>query len=226
MSTPRNYNHYFKIDIIQVIIIFFWKPSDLPEGAKAKAPKEITESKSIMEIASSSGQLQCVDSIGEPSEFVKCLERLILSTQTVDKHLENIQKPNKEFHEFEKQELKINAIKQTLESLAMALNTSLLHKSAILQRSDKEMSDRISGSVGDLTKRHQSCVAKFKEKSASYAKNLDKWVEFHANFAAINKWLDLTLVKFDAIMADSDLDSERIKEVIKVSAQKILTGVP
>lgn len=178
--------------------------------------KEIIESKSIMELTNNSNQMQCVDSIGEPCEFMKCIERLVLSSQTVEKHLENIQKPNREFFEFEKQDLKINAIKQTLESLAMALNTSLLHKNAILQKCGPEMNARIVNSVNDLTEKHQACVEKFKEKSFSYAKNKDKWAEFHTNFGAINKWLDLTLIKFESVMAVNGLDNERIKEIIKV----------
>lgn len=178
--------------------------------------KEIIESKSIMELTNSSNQMQCVDSIGEPCEFMKCIERLVLSSQTVERHLENIQKHNREFFEFEKQDLKINAIKQTLESLAMALNTSLLHKNAILQKCDPEMNARIVNSVSDLTEKHQACVEKFKEKSFSYAKNRDKWVEFHTNFGAITKWLDLTLIKFESVMVDNGLDNERIKEIIKV----------
>ena len=186
--------------------------------------KEIIESKSIMEINDSHTLVQ-VDTIGEPSEFIKCLEKLSLSMQTVEKHLENIQKSNKEFYEFEKQELKLNAIKQTMESLAMALKTSMLHKNAILQKSDKEMSARISNFVVELSRQHENCIERFKEKSAAYNKNLEKWNEFMKNFAAINKWLDLTLAKFEALKLEKNLDNAKIKEIIKVSPLLLLMWV-
>jgi len=152
--------------------------------------------------------------IAEPSEFIKCLDKLVMSTSTVEKHLENIQKTNKEFQEFEKQELKLGAIKQTLESLSMALKTSLAHKNAILQKSDKETKDKITLLVDNLSKQNQDCMEKFNRKTEKYAKNNDTWKEFHRNFGAINKWLDLTLTKFEELRKEKDLDNERIKEIV------------
>lgn len=177
-------------------------------------PKEIVASDSIMEMSVSRSQMQ-VDTVCEPIEFLKCLDKLIISTNTVEKHLENIQKPNKEFNEFEKQDLKLNAIKQTLESLAMALKTSMLHKNAILQKSDKDVQTRIVQLSVDLGKQHQECERKFKEKKIVYKRNLEKWKEFNANFEAINKWLDLTLCKFENLKQEN-LDKERISGIVKV----------
>ena len=152
----------------------------------------------------------------EPAEFVKCIEKLIHSTQTVEKHLDNIQKINKEFYEFEKQEIKLNAIKQTLESLAMALRTSLVHKRAILDKSNKETSKIISSSIVALTRQHQNVVQKYKEKNAIYMKNYDKWVDFNKNFNKIEEWINITLTKLNDLN-ESVLDTDRVQEIIKVS---------
>ena len=59
-----------------------------------------------------------------PNIFLNCLEKLHKSLQVVDKHLENIQKSNKEFYDFEKQHMKLNSIKDALESLSTALKLS------------------------------------------------------------------------------------------------------
>jgi len=152
--------------------------------------------------------------IAEPSEFIKCLDKLVLSTSTVEKHLEGIQRLNKEFFEFEKQDLKLNAIKQTLESLSMALKTSLLHKNSIIQKSDIETKDKITILVNNLSKQNQECLDKFKEKQQKYAKNNITWKEFHKNYGVINKWLDITLAKLENIKKENDLADERIKEIV------------
>lgn len=153
--------------------------------------------------------------LGEPGEFMKCIEKLISSTQIVDKHLDNIQKPHKEFNEFEKQEIKLNAIKQTLESLAVALKTSLLHRQSILDRADKEVGKKIAKLVSNLTKQHQNVVDKYREKKLIYLKNYDKWSVFNKDYETMCDWLGLTLEKVNELRQES-LENEKIKEIIKV----------
>lgn len=153
--------------------------------------------------------------LGEPAEFTKCIEKLISSTQIVDKHLDNIQKPNKEFCEFEKQEVKLNAIKQTLESLAVALKTSLLHKQSIMDRSDKETSKRIGKLISQLTKQHQNVVDKYREKKSAYLKNYDKWSVFNKDVETISEWLEIALKKVNDLQSQF-LESDKVKEIIKV----------
>lgn len=181
---------------------------------KSTNVKEIVENKSIMEINSSSGMN--VDSIGEPSEFIKCIDKLTLSTQTVEKHLENIQRPNKEFYEFEKQDLKLNAIKQTLESLSTALKTSMLHKNVILVKSDEATALKITESVSSLMEMHQNCTKKYAEKQKSYSENREKWVGHARDYDAMKKWLDLTLAKFKNLKQMPDLDKDKINEIVQV----------
>lgn len=158
--------------------------------------------------------------LGEPGEFIKCIEKLISSTQIVDKHLDNIQKPHKEFCEFEKQEIKLNAIKQTLESLAVALKTSLLHKQSIVERSDKETARQIGKLIAQLTKQHQNVVDKYREKKATYLRNYDKWSVFSKDVETICAWLEHTLGKVDELRSAASLDNidnlDKIKEIIKV----------
>lgn len=180
--------------------------------------RQETTEKIIEPAAASTTATQTTTSyLGEPVEFMKCIEKLISSTQIVDKHLDNIQKPNKEFCEFEKQEIKLNAIKQTLESLAVALKTSLLHKQSIMERSDKEMSRRIGRLIGQLTRQHQQVVDKYREKKAVYLRNYDKWSVFGKDCETICKWLDVTLVNVDEIMqAEEEENVEKMKEIIKV----------
>ena len=154
-------------------------------------------------------------SIGEPVEFLKCIDKLIASTHTVDKHLDNVQKTNKEFYEIEKQNLKLNAIKQTLESLALALKTLLLHKKAILEKSNVETSKKIAKLIANLTKQHQSVVKKFKEKTETYTKNNDKYNEFLKDYDEINAWLDVTLSKVNDLKIKT-LDNTKLVEIVKV----------
>lgn len=154
--------------------------------------------------------------LGEPVEFIKCLEKLISSTSIVDKHLDNIQKLNREFVEFEKQDLKLNAIKQTLESLASALKTSLLHKNEIMDKSNKDTAKKIGKLIATLTTIHQNVVDKYKNKSAIYIKNNDKWNEFNKDYATITEWLDSTLLKVGNLK-ETSLENEKLKEVIKVA---------
>jgi hypothetical protein len=159
-------------------------------------------------------------SIGEPVEFLKCIDKLLASTHTVDKHLDNVQKTNKEFYEFEKQNLKLNAIKQTLESLALALKTLLLHKKAILEKSNAETSKKIAKLIANLTKQHQSVVKKFKEKTETYTKNNDKYNEFLKDYDEINAWLDVTLSKVNDLKIKT-LDNTKLVEIVKVIPIKI-----
>ena len=175
--------------------------------------KSMTELSS--EIAISEKTMQNNGAVSEPNEFSKCIEKLIVSTHTVDKHLDNIQKPNKEFFEFEKQDLKLNAIKQTLESLALALKTCMLHKKAIIEKSEKENANLISKSIGNLVNLHQNVVGKYKEKNAAYLKNNDKWVEFHKDFQHMSTWLDSTLEKLSDLSASTDLESAKLNFIIK-----------
>ena len=154
-------------------------------------------------------------SIGEPNEFIKCIEKLINSTQTVDKHLDNVQRANKEFVEFEKQNLKLSAIKQTLESLTLAIKTSILHKQAILEKSDQEKSKQIGKLFSEMTKLHQNVVHKYKEKNALYLKNYDQWSQFDKDYQNILEWLDQTTKKLNEAKA-SNLESSKLQEIIKV----------
>ena len=165
------------------------------------------------------------NTLSEPYEFMKCIDKLIASTLTVDKHLDNIQKTNKEFFEFEKQDLKLNAIKQTLESLATALKTSLLHKKAIIDKSNKDTSKQIQKAIAVLTKQHQNVVKKYKEKNTIYMKNYDKWIEYDKNYQTIENWLEITVNKLND-SKESNLDTEKIQEIIKVKQffQIFLTG--
>lgn len=179
--------------------------------------KQLPVSQSIAELNANeqNSQVEFNVVLCEPAEFVKCIEKLIHSTQTVEKHLDNIQKTNREFYEFEKQEIKLNAIKQTLESLAMALRTSLVHKKAILDKSNKETSKNITSSIVTLTKQHHNVVQKYKDKNALYMKNYDKWSDFNKNFVKIQNWIDSTLNKLNELN-ESILDTERVQEIIKV----------
>ncbi len=152
--------------------------------------------------------------LAEPDEFLKCLEKLINSTNAVEKHLENIQKPNKEFVDFERQDLKLNAIKQTLESLAAALKTSLTHKSTIIEKSSRDVGKKITKSLSTLTSKHQAVVNMYKEKNAIYLKNYDKWIQFHKDYKNIDSWLDQTLIKVNDLK-NSDLESSQALEIIK-----------
>lgn len=156
-----------------------------------------------------------MNSIGEPAEFIKCLERLFLSTQTVGKHLDNIQKPNKEFFEFEKQELKLNAIKQTLESLSLALKTSLIHRRSIIEKSPNEEAKKLAKLIRDITDLHQSVVQKYKEKNTTYIKNSDKWTEFNKDSETIQDWLNVTLKKVTNLK-ETIVESSKLQEIIKV----------
>jgi hypothetical protein len=133
--------------------------------------------------------------------------------------LENIQKANREFSEFEKQEVKLNAIKQTLESLAVALKTSLLHKQAIMDKSGKEMSKKISKLIANLTKHHQCVVDKYRDKRSIYLKNQDKWILFNKDYQTIIEWLNLTLTKINDLK-ETNLENEKLKEIIKVKIIK------
>jgi hypothetical protein len=175
--------------------------------------KSITDLSS--EIASHDMDMQSSTSMAsEPVEFTKCIEKLVASTQTVDKHLDNIQKPCKEFYEFEKQDLKLNAIKQTLESLALALKTCLLHKRSIVSKAGAD-GKSVAKQVDSLVRLHQSVVGKYKEKDAVYMKNRDKWAEFGKDVQSLSEWIDSTLSKLAELTA-SDLENNKLREVIKV----------
>jgi hypothetical protein len=182
---------------------------------------EMTDALASAGTSSQSEQSQGSRLIGltfaEPVEFVKCIEKLINSYQVVEKHLENIQKPNKEFVEFEKQEVKLSAIKQTLESLTSALRTLIMHKRAILDMSSKEMAKKISKLITNLTRDHQEIVCKYKEKNALYLQNSDKWTQFHKDFETIHAWLQRTYSKINELNS-SDLDNDKLQQVIKVSS--------
>ena len=188
------------------------------DTSKSEQDKEPTSdiSKSINEISSSLLNENASELTGEPLEFLKCIEKLISSTHTVEKHLDNIQKSNREFYEFEKQSLKLNAIKQTLESLALALKTLLLHKHAILDKSNKDTAKKIAKLIANLSKQHQSVVKRFKEKTDVYTKNNDKWNEFHKDYQTINAWLDATLAKVNDLKLKT-LENNKLLEIIKVS---------
>ncbi len=184
--------------------------TDTFEDEMNKSMTELTS-----EITSNDKNMQNNSLISEPTEFLKCIEKLMVSTQTVGKHLDNIQKHNKEFVEFEKQDLKLNAIKQTLESLALALKTCMLHKKVIMEKSNKETARSISKRVTSLVQLHQSVVAKYKEKDSIYLKNYDKWVEFNKDFINMNEWLDSTLEKLNELNS-SDLENKKLNDIIKV----------
>ncbi len=172
-------------------------------------PSETTSNSSSTTTPSSSS------SIGEPTEFIKCINKLIHSTQTVDKHLDNVQRANKEFVEFEKQNLKLSAIKQTLESLTLAIKTSILHKQAILEKSDAEKAKQIGKLFVELTTLHQNVVHKYKEKNALYLKNFDQWSQYDKDYQNIIQWLDQTTTKLNEAKA-SNLESSKLQEIIKV----------
>lgn len=184
------------------------------EEKKQQVVSELTNVTTVTPTATTTAT-QSSGYLGEPAEFTKCIEKLISSTQIVDKHLDNIQKPNKEFCEFEKQEVKLNAIKQTLESLAVALKTSLLHKQSIMDRSDKETSKRIGKLISQLTKQHQNVVDKYREKKSAYLKNYDKWSVFNKDVETISEWLEIALKKVNDLQSQF-LESDKVKEIIKV----------
>ena len=129
--------------------------------------------------------------------------------------MDNVQRANKEFVEFEKQNLKLSAIKQTLESLTLAIKTSILHKQAILEKSDQEKSKQIGKLFGEMTKLHQNVVHKYKEKNALYLKNYDQWSQFDKDYQNILEWLDQTTKKLNEAKA-SNLESCKLQEIIKV----------
>ncbi|CAF0734066.1 unnamed protein product [Brachionus calyciflorus] len=153
-------------------------------------------------------------SLNEANEFIKCVEKLLLSSETVDRHLDNIQRLNKEFLDFEKQELKLKAIKQTLESLTVALKTSLQHKKTITISSNKETSDTIDAIITKLTTLHQNVVKKFKEKNESFVKNSEKWTEFNTDFNSLQKWVQNASTRFKDINEET-LENSQLKEIIK-----------
>ncbi len=177
---------------------------------KETTPSKLSETSSTPRTTSSSSS-----NIGEPVEFIKCIEKLIYSTQTVDKHLDNVQRANKEFVEFEKQNLKLSAIKQTLESLTLAIKTSILHKQAILEKSDQEKAKQIGKLFVELTKLHQNVVHKYKEKNALYLKNYDQWSQFDKDYQNLLLWLNQTTEKLNETKA-SNLESSKLQEIIKV----------
>lgn len=193
-------------------------PASASQPSSSTASSQIPDSQSMAELSKhqQSSQVEFNMVLCEPAEFVKCIEKLIQSTQTVEKHLDNIQKPNKEFYEFEKQEIKLNAIKQTLESLAMALRTSLIHKRAILDKSNRETSKNITSSIQTLTRQHQNVVQKYKEKNSLHIQNYDKWHDFNKNFLKIQSWIDSTLVKLNELN-ETTLDTDKVQEIIKVN---------
>ena len=74
-------------------------------------PKRYSDQNKSTIMVNAKPSLEPSSQLNEPAEFLRCVEKLAASTQTVDKHLENIQRVGREFHEFEKQELKLAAIK-------------------------------------------------------------------------------------------------------------------
>jgi hypothetical protein len=148
-----------------------------------------------------------------PNIFLNCLEKLHKSLQVVDKHLENIQKSTKEFYDFEKQHLKLNSIKDALESLSTALKTSIKHKKIICEKANKDLNKNITKILNELTKEHQVIVKKYKEKDVIYAKNFDLWKEFHKDFEKINEWLNTTLDRLSEF--NKSVDNDRIEEIIR-----------
>ena len=148
-----------------------------------------------------------------PSIFISCLEKLHKSLQVVDKHLDNIQKPNKEFHDFEKQNLKFNSIKDALESLSAALKTSIKHKKVICEKANKDLNKKITKTLNQLTKEHQLVVKKYKEKDSEYIKNVDLWKEFHKDYEKMDAWLNTTINKLHSLK--NIYDNDRIEEIVK-----------
>lgn len=151
---------------------------------------------------------------GDATEFIRCVEKLIVSSETVEKHLDNIQKLNKEYYDFEKQELKLKAIKQTLESLTAALKTSLLHKKPIMFSSNKETAEKIDQIINKLVSLHHSVVKRFKEKNEIFTKNSEKWNEFNTDFNNLQKWLQDSSTKIKDVTETQSKD-DTLKDVIK-----------
>lgn len=151
---------------------------------------------------------------GDANEFIRCVEKLIVSSETVEKHLDNIQKLNKEYYDFEKQELKLRAIKQTLESLTAALKTSLLHKKPIMLSSSKETAEKIDQIITKLVSLHHSVVRQFKEKNEIFNKNSEKWNEFNTDFNALQKWLQDSSTKIKEV-TETQSNDDKLKDIIK-----------
>ncbi|RNA24521.1 isoform B isoform X1 [Brachionus plicatilis] len=151
---------------------------------------------------------------GDATEFIRCVEKLIISSETVEKHLENIQRLNREFVDFEKQELKLKAIKQTLESLTAALKTSLLHKRPIMLSSDKETAQKIDQIITKLVALHQTVVKRFKEKNEVFVKNSEKWNEFNTDFNTLQKWLQDSSTKIKDLTETQSSDNQ-LKDILK-----------
>lgn len=152
-----------------------------------------------------------VNSLNDPNSFLKCLDKLSNSLNTVEKHLNNIQKPQKEFYDFEKQDIKLNAMKDALESLGAALKTSNVQRKSITDKSNRDLNKRITKLLTKLTKEHQEIVQKYKQKNNIYLKNYDKWKEFNKDFDVMEMWLRQTIDKIN----DAKTDTHKIDDLIK-----------
>jgi hypothetical protein len=189
-------------------------PTTSPKKSKIDLmSSSIIELKNTVETEKTLLQSDIINNTCNPNIFINCLEKLHNSLEIVDKHLENIQKLNKEFYDFEKQNLKLNSIKDALESLSTALKTSLKHKKVICEKANKDLNKKITKLLNQLTKEHQLVVKKYKEKDAIYTKNFDLWREFHKDYDKINEWLSVTLARLNEIK--QTIEYERVEEMIK-----------
>lgn len=192
---------------------------------KSNKPATNIMSSSITELTETEKTMNLdINNSCDPNVFIKCLEKLLNSIQIVDKHLDNTQKLNKEFYDFERQNLKLNSIKDALESLSTAIKTSLKHKKSICDKANKELNKKISKLLNQLTKDHQDIVKKYKDKDALYTKNYDIWKEFHKDFFKMNEWLTLTLARINDLkqLFDYERTDELIRDFSNLTSYRLL----
>jgi hypothetical protein len=163
-----------------------------------------------------------VNTLNDPNAFLKCLDKLSNSLNIVEKHLDNIQKPQKEFYDFEKQDVKLNAMKDALESLGAALKTSNIQRKVITDKSNRDLNKRINKLLNKLTKEHQDIVQKYKQKNGVYLKNYDKWKEFNKDFDVMDLWLRQTIKKINDVKTDSHKVDELIKDFNNLTNYRLL----
>ena len=156
-------------------------------------------------------------------EFVRCLQKMIKSARIADKHLDNVQKSNREYHVFDKQEAKLSSIRQTIETLDRALQKSLLQKQRILESCERQdlatcgTATVIGNLIDYLIKLQKRIEAKYKIKEKTYADNKQRLSQFTSDVDALGAWLDSTqsqLIKFNESNSST---KQSLNELLQVS---------
>jgi hypothetical protein len=201
---------------------------NLPTDTYTTPPKTRSKlmSDSIIELANTQDaternlKFESNKAANDPQVFHMTLEKLRESIQCVTKHLDSVQRPNRDFSDFEKQIVKMNAIKDALDSIANALKVSLAHKKSYSLCNNKELNKKNSKLLNVLAKDHQLLVKKFKEKYGVYVKNLDIWMEFNKDYQLIDEWLDRTLNSI-ANISTSSLDECIIRDLFNLTSYRL-----